>query len=132
MVAMGEFRALWSAQVLSSTGDQFARVAIAILVYDRTHSAVLTALAYALTYLPPIAGGPLLASLADLFPRRRVTIVCDVFRVGTVGLMAVPGRSARFPVSSQARPSSPFSARTGRWASTPRRSACRLLLSLSG
>ena len=89
--AVGEFRALWSAQVLSYAGDQFAQVAIAILVYGRTHSAFLTALAYALTYLPPIAGGPLLSGLADLFPRRRVMIVCDVFRVGTVGLMAIPG-----------------------------------------
>jgi MFS family permease len=89
--AVGEFRALWSAQVLSYTGDQFAQVAIAILVYHRTHSAFLTALAYALTYLPPIAGGPLLSGLADLFPRRRVMIACDVLRVGTVGLMAIPG-----------------------------------------
>ncbi|MFY9930498.1 MAG: MFS transporter [Streptosporangiaceae bacterium] len=89
--ALGEFRALWGAQVLSFTGDQFAQVAIAILVYGRTHSAFLTALAYALTYLPPIAGGPLLSGLADLFPRRRVMIACDLFRVGTVGLMAVPG-----------------------------------------
>jgi MFS family permease len=89
--AVGEFRALWSAQVLSYTGDQFAQVAIAILVYHRTHSAFLTALAYALTYLPPIAGGPLLSGLADLFPRRRVMIACDALRVGTVGLMAIPG-----------------------------------------
>ena len=89
--AVSEFRALWSAQVLSFAGDQFAQVAIAILVYRRTHSAFLTALAYALTYLPPIAGGPLLSGLADLFPRRRVMIVCDVLRIGTVGLMAVPG-----------------------------------------
>jgi len=65
--AIGEFRALWSAQVLSFAGDQFAQVAIAILVYGRTHSPFLTALAYALTYLPPIAGGPLLSGLADLF-----------------------------------------------------------------
>ena len=89
--AIGEFRALWSAQVLSFAGDQFAQVAIAILVYGRTHSPFLTALAYALTYLTPIAGGPLLSGLADLFPRRRVMIVCDLFRVGTVGLMAIPG-----------------------------------------
>jgi len=66
------------------------RWAIAILVYGRTHSPFLTALAYALTYLPPIAGGPLLSGLADLFPRRRVMIICDLFRVGTVGLMAIP------------------------------------------
>ena len=77
--------------MLSFAGDQFAQVAIAILVYRRTHSAFLTALAYALTYLPPIAGGPLLSGLADLFPRRRVMIVCDLLRVGTVGLMAIPG-----------------------------------------
>ena len=83
--AIGEFRALWSAQVLSFAGDQFAQVAIAILVYGRTHSPFLTALAYALTYLPPIAGGPLLSGLADLFPRRRVMIVCDLFRVGRSG-----------------------------------------------
>jgi len=89
--AIGEFRALWSAQVLSYAGDQFAQVAIAILVYGRTHSAFLTALAYALTYLPPIAGGPLLSGLADLFPRRRVMIGCDLWRMATVGVMAIPG-----------------------------------------
>src|SRR5690242_18163170 len=88
--AIGEFRALWSAQVRSFAGDQFAQVAIAILVYGRTRSPFLTALAYALTYLPPIAGGPLLSGRADLFARRRVMINCDLFRVGTVGLMAIP------------------------------------------
>ena len=88
--AIGEFRAIWTAQVLSYAGDQFAQVAIAVLVYGRTHSPFLTALAYALTYLPPIAGGPLLSGLADLFPRRRVMIACDVLRVATVGLMALP------------------------------------------
>jgi MFS family permease len=89
--AIGEFRALWGAQVLSYVGDQFAQVAIAILVYRRTQSALLTALAYALTYLPPIAGGPLLSGLADLYSRRRVMVVCDAVRIGTVGLMAIPG-----------------------------------------
>jgi MFS family permease len=89
--AIGEFRAIWTAQILSYAGDQFAQVAIAILVYGRTHSPFLTALVYALTYLPPIAGGPLLSGLADLFPRRRVMIACDLLRVGTVGLMALPG-----------------------------------------
>ncbi len=71
--------------MLSFAGDQFAQVAIAILVYRRTHSAFLTALAYALTYLPPIAGGPLLSGLADLFPGRRVLIACDVLRTGRSG-----------------------------------------------
>jgi MFS family permease len=81
---------LWFAQVISYAGDQFAQVAIAILVYHRTGSPLLTALAYALTYLPPIAGGPLLSGLADLFPRRRVMIVCDVIRTVLVAGMALP------------------------------------------
>jgi MFS family permease len=88
--AIREFRGIWFAQVLSYAGDQFAQVAIAVLVFHRTGSALLTALAYALTYLPPIAGGPLLSGLADLFPRRQVMIVCDVIRAGLVSLMAIP------------------------------------------
>src|ERR1700761_2838438 len=88
--AVREFRWLWLAQVLSFAGDQFAQVAIAILVFRRTDSAFLTALTYALTYLPPIVGGPLLSGLADLFPRRRIMIACDLIRAGLVALMAIP------------------------------------------
>ncbi|MEO3786949.1 MFS transporter [Actinocorallia sp. B10E7] len=87
--AVVEFRRLWSAQTLSSVGDQFAQVALAVLVYDRTQSALLTGLAYALTYLPPILGGPVLSGLADHFPRRRVMIVCDLLRMLLMGLMAL-------------------------------------------
>ena len=86
-----EFRWLTASQTLSFLGDQFAQVAIALLVYDRTGSPLLTAVAYALTYLPPIVGGPLLSGLADLFPRRRVMVACDLIRIVTVGLMAYRG-----------------------------------------
>lgn len=89
--AVGEFRALWFAQVLSLLGDQLAHVALAYLVYQRTGSPLLTALTYALTYVPPIVGGPFLAGLADVFPRRRVMIVTDVIRAVLVALMAIPG-----------------------------------------
>ncbi|GAA2614922.1 MFS transporter [Actinomadura fulvescens] len=87
--AVGEFRALWLAQVLSFVGDQLAQVALAVLVYQATDSAMLTALTYALTYIPPIVGGPVLSGLADLFPRRTVMVVCDLLRMGLVGLMAL-------------------------------------------
>ncbi|MGH3170787.1 MAG: MFS transporter [Trebonia sp.] len=91
VLAVREFRWVAVTQALSFLGDQFAQVAIAILVYGRTGSPFLTALAYALTYLPPVVGGPLLSSLADLFPRRRVMITCDLVRIVTVGLMALSG-----------------------------------------
>lgn len=89
--AVSEFRALWSAQALSCAGDQFAQVAIAFVVYARTGSPFLTAAAYALTYLPPVLGGPALSGLADLFPRRQLMITLDLIRAGLVALMAVRG-----------------------------------------
>ncbi|HEY0636663.1 MAG TPA: MFS transporter [Pseudonocardiaceae bacterium] len=89
--AVPEFRALFGAQLLSVVGDQFARVALAVLVYDKTGSATLTALTYALTFLPSIVAGPLLSGLADRFPRRRVMVGTDLARAGLVALMAVPG-----------------------------------------
>lgn len=86
---VSEFRSLWLAQALSYIGDQLAQVALAVLVYNNTHSPLQTAVAYALTYLPPIMGGPVLSIFADLIPRRRVMIVCDVARAGIVALMAI-------------------------------------------
>src|SRR3984893_15415749 len=47
-----EFRALWSAQLLSVAGDQMARVALTVLVYDQTRSALLAAVAYAGSIAP--------------------------------------------------------------------------------
>ena len=91
VLAVSEFRALWSAQALSCAGDQFAQVAIAFVVYARTGSPFLTAAAYALTYLPPVLGGPALSGLADLFPRQQLMITLDLIRAGLVALMAVRG-----------------------------------------
>ncbi len=89
--AIGEFRALFGAQILSVVGDQFARVALTVLVFDRTGSAGLAALTYALTFLPDLVGGPLLSGLADRLPRRRLMVVCDLARAVLVALMAVSG-----------------------------------------
>lgn len=88
--AIGEFRALWSAELLSVLGDQLARVALSVLVYDRTNSAGLTALTYALTYLPDLVSGPLLSGLADRFPRRQVMVAADLIRAMMLALMAIP------------------------------------------
>ena len=88
---MGEFRALFAAQALSVAGDQLARVALAFLVFDRTGSAALTALTYALTFLPDLIGGPLLSGLADRYRRRELMFLTDLARAALVGLMAIPG-----------------------------------------
>ncbi|MDT7801284.1 MAG: hypothetical protein QOI78_4717 [Actinomycetota bacterium] len=91
VLAVPEFRALFGAQLVSVTGDQLARVALSILVYDRTNSPGWAALTYALTFLPDLVGGPLLSGLADRYPPRRVMVVADVVRAVAVTAMALPG-----------------------------------------
>src|SRR5690348_15332421 len=88
---MTEFRALWAAQMLSVTGDQLARVALTVLVYDRTRSALLSAVAFAASVVPTFLGGLLLAGLADRLPRRRVMIGADLASAILVAAMILPG-----------------------------------------
>ena len=52
-----EFRWLWLAGVQSLLGDQLARVALSVLVFDRTRSPFETAIVYGLTFAPSIIGG---------------------------------------------------------------------------
>ena len=89
--AVAEFRALWLAQLLSVVGDQLARVALTVLVYDRTSSALLAAVTYVVSIVPNFIGGIALAWLADRYPRRAVMIACDVLRGALVLVMVIPG-----------------------------------------
>jgi MFS family permease len=95
LLAVGEFRALWLAQIGSVLGDQLVRVALTLEVYRQTRSALLAAVTFAASVVPAFAGGVLLAGLADRYPRRRVMIGCDVVRMVLVLAMTVP----RLPVA---------------------------------
>jgi MFS family permease len=90
--AVAEFRALWVAQLLSVIGDQLARVALTVLVYDRTRSALLAAITFVASVVPTFVGGVTLAWLADRYPRRGVMIACDLARCALVLVMAIPGQ----------------------------------------
>ncbi|HET9143038.1 MFS transporter, partial [Actinophytocola sp.] len=90
LLGVAEFRALWAAELFSILGDQLARVALALLVFQQTSSAALAALTYALTFAPTVIGGALLSGLADRVPRRRVLVATDLLRAGLAGLMAIP------------------------------------------
>lgn len=85
-----EFRALWAATAIGRAGAQIGRVALAVLAYQRTGSASVTALVYALTLVPALVGGPLLGGLADRYPRRSLIVVCGLARALLVAPAAVP------------------------------------------
>jgi diguanylate cyclase (GGDEF)-like protein len=89
VLANREFRAMYVAQALSVVGDQLARIAVALLVFSRSHSPLLTALTYAVTYLPWLIGGPLLAVYADRLSRKRMMIFCDAVRALLILAVAI-------------------------------------------
>src|SRR5437868_6853906 len=74
------FRLLWSAQILSELGDWAGRLALAILVAERTGSTTLTALVTSASVLPYLGPGQLFAVWTNRFPRRSVIIVSDLSR----------------------------------------------------
>jgi MFS family permease len=86
-----EFRPIFAAHVLSLLGGVLAEVALAVLIFAETGSAVLSALVFALTYLPYALSGLLLSGIADRYPSRRVLVSCDVLSGGCVAAMAIPG-----------------------------------------
>ena len=85
------FALLYFAELQSIVGDQFARIALAVLVYRRTGSAAATGLIFAATYLPAIVGSAALGHLADRLPRRAVIVAVEALRAALLAVMAVPG-----------------------------------------
>ncbi|MEV4389322.1 MFS transporter, partial [Micromonospora sp. NPDC049580] len=88
--AQREFRAVFAAGALSWVGDYVAKAAVTLLVYQQTRSVALSAAAFAVSYLPWLLGGPLLAALAERHPYRRVMVACDVIRMALMLLIALP------------------------------------------
>lgn len=91
VLAVREFQLLWLAVAQSAIGDQLAKVALSILVFDRTGSPLLTAGTYGVTYLPYLIAGPLLSPLGDRYRRREVIIAADLVRAVLMGVMVIPG-----------------------------------------
>ncbi|MEV0398632.1 MFS transporter [Actinoallomurus sp. NPDC050550] len=91
LFALVEYRAVFTASVLSWCGDYLCKAAVALLVFDRTGSALASAATFALGFLPWLTVGPLLAAMAERYPSRSVMISCDLARMVLIGLIAIPG-----------------------------------------
>jgi MFS family permease len=91
VLASGEYRALYLASALSWFGDYVARAAVTSLVYQKTGSVAASAATFAISYVPWLGLGPILAALADRLPFRRTMITSDVLRMILIALVALPG-----------------------------------------
>ena len=81
------FRRLWSAQIVSETGDWFYTLAIYTLLLDLTGRASSVALALVLQVLPLTFMGTISGVVNDRISRKRVMIVSDLARMVIVSLM---------------------------------------------
>ncbi len=87
-----EFRASRSPSCCPSPAIGWPGVAMTVLVYDRTRSALWAAVSYAVTLAPWLIGGLALPGLAGRRPRREVMAACDPARLVLVGAMVAAGR----------------------------------------
>ncbi|HEX5595742.1 MAG TPA: MFS transporter [Micromonosporaceae bacterium] len=86
-----EYRAVYAATVLSWVGDYMTKAAVSVLVYQQTKSVALSAASFAISYLPWLVGGPLLATLAERRSYRNVMVFCDALRMCLIIILAIPG-----------------------------------------
>ena len=83
------YRRVWGARLLSEFGDWAARLALSLLVLERTGSAGLTGAIVGMTFLPWLGLGQYLATFGDRFDRRTVMVVADGARAATHVVIAL-------------------------------------------
>ncbi|MFE2474739.1 MFS transporter [Streptomyces sp. NPDC059389] len=86
-----EFRPVFAAHLLSVLGIVVAEIALTVLVFRATGSPLMSALTFALGFLPYALGGTLLAGIADRRPARRVLVGCDLVCAACAAAMVLPG-----------------------------------------
>ncbi|MGW6846803.1 MFS transporter [Streptomyces sp. NPDC054958] len=86
-----EFRTVFVAHLLSVLGLVVAEISLSVLVYRTTGSPLMSALTFALGFLPYVLGGTLLAGIADRHPARRVLVTCDLVCALCAAAMVAPG-----------------------------------------
>ncbi|MFB7982167.1 MFS transporter [Streptomyces vinaceus] len=86
-----EFRSVFAAHLLSVLGVVVAEISLTVLVFRTTGSPLMSALTFALGFLPYAVGGTLLAGIADRHPARRVLVGCDLVCAACAAAMVWPG-----------------------------------------
>jgi MFS family permease len=86
--ASGEFRALFGGRAAGAGAATMQMLALAVLIYARTGSPLLAALAYAAGSLPQVLGAMTLMAVADRVPPRRLLAGWQLLRAPAVALLA--------------------------------------------
>lgn len=91
LFAVREFRVLFGGNLLGVLAETMRMLALAVLVFAATGSALLAAFAYTVSFLPQVLGGAFLLALADRLPPRAAIVAGGVVRTAsTLAVAAVP------------------------------------------
>ncbi|BCJ59898.1 MFS transporter [Micromonospora endophytica] len=86
--AVAEFRVIFASFGVFMIGETVKMLALSVLVYERTGSGLLAALAYVTGFLPHAVGGMFLLALADRRPARGLIVGYDLLRLAMVAVLA--------------------------------------------
>ena len=89
-LATRDYRMLWLAQVCSELGDWATRLALTLVVYDRTHSAALSAVVVTVSLIPWAGLGQIVAAMVDHLPRKAVMVAADLARAVVFAVLVLP------------------------------------------
>ncbi|MEQ4302711.1 MFS transporter [Plantactinospora sp. B6F1] len=89
VLAVPEFRAIFAGFGVFMVGETVKMLALAVLIYERTGSPLLAALAYVVGFLPHAIGGVLLLALADRWRPRALMVGYDLLRLAAAALLAL-------------------------------------------
>ncbi|WP_242910404.1 MFS transporter [Actinomadura terrae] len=89
--AIGEFRLLFLDSVFGSAGLALQILALSVFVYDRTHSALMSSIAFGAGFLSQVMGGAAFGSLADLLRPRVLIVAGDLTQAAVAAVLVVAG-----------------------------------------
>ncbi len=83
------FAALWTGQLISLFGDRLHQLALALLVFVVTDSAIASGAVFVVATLPNLFFGPLAGTLVDRWEHKEVLIVSDLLRAAVILLIPI-------------------------------------------
>jgi MFS family permease len=79
-----DFRRFWLGQLISQLGDRVHTLAVIWLVYSWTNSGSTVGLVLIASTLPAFIVSPIAGNILDKYDRKRIMILCDLFRSALV------------------------------------------------
>ncbi|GHJ46911.1 membrane protein [Catellatospora sp. TT07R-123] len=92
------FRTLFLTRTLGTAASSLRILALSVLVFDRTGSPILTALTFAIGFVPQVVGGTLLGAAADRIPPR--PLIATGFLLDAAAAAALALLAATLPVGA--------------------------------